>query len=190
MVGLPGKASHGTTREGSGSLSMQPIGCTPWCSTDAKIGVERLSQERCLFELARYITDHNLNMSNQINRTSGRSPYVGFTINKEDIQKVFTKVNVKKSVGPDGVCSKLLKVCDPQFCQVFSTLFTWSLKDGIVPGVWKTSMICPIPKNNSPTELSDYRPIAITSVVMKCFDKIFLHQLLYLTKSGMSNLLI
>ena len=41
---------------------------------------------------------------------------------------VFTKVNVRKSVGPDGICSKLLKVCAPQLCQVFSTLFTWSLK--------------------------------------------------------------
>ena len=125
--------------------------------------------------------DHNLNMSDLINRTSGQSPYDGFTINKEDVKMVFTKVNVRKSVGPDGICSKLLKVCAPQLCQVFSTLFTWSLKDGIVPGLWKTSMICPIPKNNSPSDLSDYRPIAITSVVMKCFEKIVLHHLLDLT---------
>ena len=80
-------------------------------------------------------TDHNLNMSDLINRTSGKSPYDGFTINKEDVKKVFTKVNVRKYVGPDDVCSKLQKVCAPQLCQVFSTLFTWSLKDGIVPGV-------------------------------------------------------
>ena len=99
---------------------------------------------------------------------------------------VFTKVNVRKSVGPDGICSKLLKVCAPQLCQVYYTLFTWSLKDGIVPGVWKTSMICPIPKNNSPSDLSDYRPNAIISVVMKCFEKIVLHHLFDLTK-GMQN---
>ena len=37
MVGLPEKAYHGTPREGSGSLSMQPVGCTPWCSTDARM---------------------------------------------------------------------------------------------------------------------------------------------------------
>ena len=89
-------------------------------------------------------TDHNLNMSDLINRTTGQSPYDGFTINKEDVKKVLTKVNVKKSVDPDGVCSIFLKVCAPQLCQVSSTLFTWSLKDGNVPGVWKTSMICPI----------------------------------------------
>ena len=78
-------------------------------------------------------------------------------------------------------------MCVPQLCQVFSTLFTWSLKDGIVPGVWKTSMICRIPKDNSPSDLKDYRPIAITSAVMKCLEKIVLHHLLDLTK-GMQDL--
>ena len=47
-------------------------------------------------------------------------------------------------------------------------------------------MICPIPKNYSPSDLPDYRPIAITSVVMKCFENIVLHHLLDLTK-GMQD---
>ena len=76
--------------------------------------------ERCTFSnnlndfFCRYEnTDHNQNVSDLINRTSGQSPYDGFTINKEDVKKVFTKVNVRKSAGPDGVCSKLMKVCAP-----------------------------------------------------------------------------
>ena len=100
---------------------------------------------------------------------------------------IFTIVNAEKPVGPDGVCNKLQKVCAPQLYQVSSTLLTWALKDGIIPGVWKTSMICPIPKNNSPSDSSDYRPITITSVVMKCFEKIVLQYLLDLTK-GMQDL--
>ena len=99
---------------------------------------------------------------------------------------MFTKVNVKKSVGPDGVCNKLPKICAPQLCQVFSTLFTRSLKDDIVPGVWMTSMICPIPKHNSLFDLSNYKPIAITSVVMNCFEKNFQQYLLELVK-GMQD---
>ena len=126
-------------------------------------------------------------MSDLINRTSGQSPYDGFTINEEDVKILFTKVNVKKSVDPDGVCCKLLRVCAPQLCQVFSTLFTLSLKDGIVPVVWKTSMICPIPRNNPPSDLSDYRPTTIAYVVLKCFEKIVLHHLLDLAK-GMYDL--
>ena len=125
-------------------------------------------------------------MSDLINRTTGQSPNDGFTINKEDVKKIFTKVNVKKYVGPDGVCCKLLNVCTPQLCQVFSTQFTWFLKGGIVSGVWKTSLICPIPENNSNSDLSDYRRITIASVVMKFFEKIVPHHLLDLTK-GMQD---
>ena len=40
------------------------------------------------------------------------------------------------------------------------------------------------PKNNSPSDLSDYEPI--TSVVMICFEKIVLHHLLDLT-NGMQD---
>ena len=34
VVELP-QAPEDDPREGSGLLSMQPVGCTPWCSTDA-----------------------------------------------------------------------------------------------------------------------------------------------------------
>ena len=79
-------------------------------------------------------------------------------------------------------------MCAPQHCQVSTTLFAWSLKDGIVPGLWKTSMICPIPKSNSTSDLSDHRPITITitSVVVKCFEKKVLQYLFDLTE-GMQD---
>lgn len=32
-------------------------------------------------------------------------------------------------------------------------------------------MITPIPKKPHPSENNDYRPVAITSIVMKCFEK-------------------
>ena len=35
-------------REGSGSLSMQPVGCTPWCSTDAPVKVRSTYKIACL----------------------------------------------------------------------------------------------------------------------------------------------
>jgi len=52
------------------------------------------------------------------------------------------------------------------------------LEDSVVPSVWKNSVICPVPKTKSPSELNDYRPIALTSIVMKCFERIILKLLL------------
>ena len=69
-----------------------------------------------------------------------------------------------------SVCSSTLSGV---FHIVYMVLERWHYS-----GVWKTSMVCPIPKNNSPSDLSDYWPIAISFVVMKCFEKIVLHHLL------------
>ena len=42
-------------------------------------------------------------------------------------------------------------------------------------------MICPVPKNNKPASLNDYRPVALTPIVMKCFERIVLKHLLSYT---------
>ena len=47
-VGLSGMHLHGTLREGSGLLSMQPIGCSSLCSTDAVLLLLLLSYHRRL----------------------------------------------------------------------------------------------------------------------------------------------
>ncbi|KAK1789284.1 hypothetical protein P4O66_015217, partial [Electrophorus voltai] len=40
------------------------------------------------------------------------------------------------------------------------------------PYIHCTSTIVPVPKNPRPSDLNDYRPVALTSVVMKCFEKL------------------
>ncbi len=36
--------------------------------------------------------------------------------------------------------------------------------------MWKTSTITPVPKVSKPRDLNDYRPVALTSIPMKCFE--------------------
>ncbi|KAK1784329.1 hypothetical protein P4O66_003518 [Electrophorus voltai] len=43
---------------------------------------------------------------------------------------------------------------------------------GIVPSSFKRSTIVPVPKIPRTSDLNDYRPVALTSVVMKCFEKL------------------
>ena len=47
-----------------------------------------------------------------------------------------------------------------------------------MPSLWKTSVICPVPKCKNPQQLNDYRPVALTPVVMKCFERMVLKMLL------------
>ncbi|KAI4899408.1 hypothetical protein NFI96_019941, partial [Prochilodus magdalenae] len=50
-------------------------------------------------------------------------------------------------------------------------LFNLSLKQEQGPVLWKTSCLVPVPKNSSTSSLSDYRPGALTSHVMKVLEK-------------------
>ncbi len=42
----------------------------------------------------------------------------------------------------------------------------------MVPTSFKKSDIIPVPKNNKPSCLNDYRPVALTSIVMKVFERL------------------
>ncbi|KAK1786692.1 hypothetical protein P4O66_017091 [Electrophorus voltai] len=91
---------------------------------------------------------------------------------ESDVRRVFKRVNTRKAVGPDGICGRVLKVCADQLAPVFTDIFNLSLTFGIVPSSFKRSTIVPVPKKPRPSDLNDYRPVALTSVVMKCFDKL------------------
>ena len=42
-----------------------------------------------------------------------------------------------------------------------------SLKTNGIPNLWKGSTICPVPKKRNPAVLNDYRPVALTPIIMK-----------------------
>ena len=109
-------------------------------------------------------------------------------INANIVESLFMKLNVKKATGPDSIRGKLLKVCASQLCSVFANLFNWSLRECCVPSVWTNSVICPILKKKNPSSLSDYRPVALTSIVMKCFEKLVLRRLLTFTNEHLDPL--
>ncbi|KAI2646110.1 putative RNA-directed DNA polymerase from transposon BS [Labeo rohita] len=65
-------------------------------------------------------------------------------------------------------------VCADQLAPVFTQIFNRSLELCLVPNCLKRSTIIPVPKKPKITGLNDYRPVALTSVVMKAFEKLVL----------------
>ena len=92
------------------------------------------------------------------------------------------KLNAGKAAGPDKVCPRLLKVCADQLAEPLQELFNLSLQSGRVPVLWKTSCLVPVPKTGRPAVLNDYRPVALTSHVMKTLERLFLRHLRPLTE--------
>jgi hypothetical protein len=106
-----------------------------------------------------------------------RKNYVKITLSDSDVLESLNSIKVNKAVGPDKLCGKILKLCRTQLTPVFKMIFQWSLDNSRIPSVWKTSEIIPVPKSNLPKCVNDLRPVALTSIAMKCFEKVIKKEL-------------
>ncbi len=88
------------------------------------------------------------------------------------ITRSFKRVNSRKAVGPDGIPGHVLRACAFQLAGVFTDIFNLSLSLSVVPSCFKKSTIVPIPKKNKITCLTDWRPVALTPIFSKCFEKL------------------
>lgn len=103
-------------------------------------------------------------------------------------RKQLEKVRQNKSPGPDQVNPRVLKTCAAQLTGVLHLIFNLSLKLEKIPVLWKTSCIVPVPKRPVPSSLNDFRPVALTSHVMKVFERLILAQLRPIVSSALDPL--
>ena len=94
-------------------------------------------------------------------------PVSGVTI--ADVRAAFSKVNPRKETGPDGVSGRALRSCVNQLAGAFLHISKLSLQQSEVPICFKKTTIIPVPKKSQAVCLNDYRPVALTSIVMKSF---------------------
>ncbi len=92
------------------------------------------------------------------------------TVSEDEVRRALKRVNVRKAAGPDGITARVLGSCADQLAGLFTSIFNESLATSVVPTSFKKSIIIPVPKNNKPSCLNDYRPVALTSIVMKVFE--------------------
>ena len=101
-------------------------------------------------------------------------PPPSLSICEEDVCQLFRKHKTRNPPGPDGVSPSCLKVCADQLAPLFTQTFNRSLELCEVPSCFKSSTIIPIPKKPPISGLSDYRPVALTSVGIKLFESLVL----------------
>lgn len=92
-------------------------------------------------------------------------------VDRGKVQRLFQGIKERKSPGPDGIGGWVLRNCAKQLVDIFSFIFSWSLQLHMVPWFWKDSVIIPVPNSKSPKILNDFRPMSLTSLVMKTFER-------------------
>ncbi|KAG7499465.1 hypothetical protein JOB18_039315 [Solea senegalensis] len=130
-----------------------------------------------------YLRFDSIDFSGELSKFREVPVSSGIQIDEISVWSNFGKTNPRKSYGPDGISGRLLKCCAPFLSEIFTYIFQWSLSLNKVPTLWKESTIVPVAKVPSPKTLNDYHPVALTSVVMKSFERIVKKSLLAMTQT-------
>ena len=98
-------------------------------------------------------------------------------ISLESVTNTLKQTKACKAPGPDGVPGRVLRDCALELGPALQPIFQASVDSGTLPALWKSSTVVPVPKISKPSELNHYRPVALTSLIMKCFERIILCKL-------------
>ena len=94
------------------------------------------------------------------------------------MEKLLLGLNTNKAAGPDGVTARLLRKAEPSISSSLSCLFSTSLKKGKLPCDWKRANITPVHKKAEKELVTNYRPISLTSLVVKTMEKLVTNHIL------------
>ncbi|KAM8822285.1 uncharacterized protein ACB058_021512 [Synchiropus picturatus] len=93
------------------------------------------------------------------------------------VRRSLRRIDVRKASGPDDIPGRVLKDCAGELTDVLTDIFNTSLSQAVVPTCLKAASIIPVPKKTSPTCHNDYRPVALTPIIMKCFERLVMHHI-------------
>ncbi len=98
--------------------------------------------------------------------------------NQFHVKNILKHLNPNKAVGPDNINGKVLKYCCNALSVPLSILFQKSYSSGTLPSDWKLANIVPVHKKGSKSDVENYRPISLTSLVVKVMERIVRDQLM------------
>lgn len=108
--------------------------------------------------------------------------------NRRMWKKAFHCTKVNKSHRPDNLCGRPLKTCARELSPVFHIIFNKSLEAQNVPRIWKDTAVVWVPNSSRSTTLNDFRSAALTSIIMKIFEKLACLGILKSTESATDEL--
>lgn len=76
-----------------------------------------------------------------------------------------------KACGFDDICTEILKESRSELALILVYLINLSFKTGVFPDILKFSIVKPLHKKGNKSDLGNYRPITLISVLSKLFEK-------------------
>ena len=76
------------------------------------------------------------------------------------------------AAGPDGIHPRILKELASELAPILCNIYQRSLRDGILPKVWKYGHVTPIFKKGKKVLPNNYAPVSLTSIVCRVLEKL------------------
>ena len=101
-------------------------------------------------------------------------------ITLNEIQTALKKLKTKKSPGPDGITNEMLKHLGNVAVLKLLAIFNHSWTTGTLAQIWREAIMIPVyKKGKNKYNPASYRPISLTSCVVKTLERIINERLLW-----------
>ena len=98
-----------------------------------------------------------------------------FFVSEAEVYQSLSTLQIAKSVGPDEIPNRVLKVFAPELSLVIQDIYNQSIREGYITELLKSSIIFPIPNVTSPQSIeSNLRPISLTCNLAKYYGEVLL----------------
>ena len=91
---------------------------------------------------------------------------------EEDIEAACAELNSSSAPGADGIPTSFLKTCRRELRRPLYILWRASLDQGLIPEDLLLVLISPVHKGGSRGIPKNYRPVALTSHIVKVFERV------------------
>ena len=123
-----------------------------------------------------------INIPDNENRTSSITD-LEFTT--KDFEDAIRLIPANSAAGPDKFPAIVLKNCSKSLSKALNIIWRKSLNTGQIPTKYLEQIIIPIFKKGSKADPANYRPVSLTSHIIKIFERVIRSKLiLYIEREG------
>merc|ERR1712002_531098 len=110
------------------------------------------------------------------------------TIGEDDIRTAIGDIDPNSTSGPVGVSAKFLRETKDSISVPLAKILRNSIDKCEIPDILKLAYVTPIHKGGSRLNPENYRPVSLTSHIMKVFERVIKTKLTeHLRKNGLIN---
>ena len=103
----------------------------------------------------------------------------------KELKRAISKLKTKGAAGPDNIPPSFLKALSEQTLHTLLDIFNDSFHLATVPQIWKNAIIIPLLKSGKPAdELKSFRPISLTSCVVKLIERMLVDRLMHMAEAN------